>query len=268
MFSMFLIHNVFQAKTMKTTNTLKAITKTLRVAICGVGTVGGGVAQILAQNAELLTARCGGRSLDLIAVADQRPLNELEEELKGHLNVTHYSDAMKMIEEEDLDVIVETIGGYTVALNVCGTALEKGVSICTANKALLALHGKKLASIAESNNAHIGWEAAVGGGIPCIRVLKQGLAANNITYAAGILNGTCNFILTTMKEEGRDFDDVLAEAQEKGYAETPPDLDVDGIDTAHKISLVRVSTKKRFDPSDLMTVLTNFVFFLFSFFFL
>ena len=108
---------------------MKAITKTLRVAICGVGTVGGGVAQILAQNAELLTARCGGRSLDLIAVADQRPLNELEEELKGHLNVTHYSDAMKMVEEEDLDVIVETIGGYTVALNVCGTALEKGVSI-------------------------------------------------------------------------------------------------------------------------------------------
>ena len=100
------------------------------------------------------------------------------------------------------------------------------------------MHGQHLATIAEKNSATIGWEAAVGGGIPCIRTLRQGCAANNINYAAGILNGTCNFILTTMKETGRTFDDVLSEAQELGYAETPPDLDVDGIDTAHKIALV------------------------------
>ena len=105
-------------------------------------------------------------------------------------------------------------------------------------QAMLAVHAAELTTIAESNNAKIGWEAAVGGGIPCIRALREGCAANRISYAAGILNGTCNFILTTMKETGRGFDDVLAEAQALGYAETPPDLDVDGIDTAHKLSLV------------------------------
>ena len=143
-----------------------------------------------------------------------------------------------MANTADVDVIVETIGGYGVALKIANGALGRGVSLVTANKAMLAVHAAELTAAAESNDAKIGWEAAVGGGIPCIRALREGCAANRISYAAGILNGTCNFILTTMKESGRDFDDVLAEAQALGYAETPPDLDVDGIDTAHKLSLV------------------------------
>jgi homoserine dehydrogenase len=215
-----------------------ATNNALRVAIAGVGTVGGGIAQILSSNAQVLAARCRGREIQLVAVADQRPLAELSAELQGHNLVSHYDDAVKMVHDEDLDVVVETMGGYSVSKTMCEAALHKGISVVTANKALLAVHGKALTTIAERNNATIGWEAAVGGGIPCIRALRQGCAANNVEYAAGILNGTCNFILTTMKETGRDFDDVLNEAQALGYAETPPDLDVDGIDTAHKISLV------------------------------
>ena len=161
-----------------------------------------------------------------------------------------YSDAVDMAAADDVDAVVETIGGYTVALTVAMTALENGKSVMTANKAMLAMHADNLTSAAEATGASIGWEAAVGGGIPCIRGLREGLSANNVTYAAGILNGTCNFILTTMKNEGRDFEDVLAEAQALGYAETPPDLDVDGIDTAHKLALVAATAngcKPNFD---------------------
>ena len=209
----------------------------LRVGLAGVGTVGGGIAQILNGQRSLIAQRCG-RAIDLVAVADQRPIESLEAELRGHTDLKHYSDAVDMANNADVDVIIETIGGYGVALKIANGALSRGVSLVTANKAMLAVHAAELTSIAESNNAKIGWEAAVGGGIPCIRALREGCAANRISYAAGILNGTCNFILTTMKETGRSFDDVLAEAQALGYAETPPDLDVDGIDTAHKLSLV------------------------------
>ena len=212
----------------------------LRVAIAGLGTVGGGISQILHANRAVLAQRCGGRAIELVAVADQRPLDELQKAgvLDGHEGMRHFPDAVAMAEQCDADVIVETIGGYKVALDIAGTALRRGLSLVTANKALLATHGGALATAAEENGAKIGWEAAVGGGIPCIRALKEGCAANRVTYAAGILNGTCNFILSTMKQTGRGFEDVLAEAQARGYAETPPDLDVDGIDTAHKIALV------------------------------
>jgi homoserine dehydrogenase len=210
----------------------------LRVAIAGVGTVGGGIATILGAHRNLLAQRCG-RPIELVAVADQRPKSKLVDELAGWDQVEHYSDAVNMVETcQDLDVVVETIGGYGVALKIAKGALGRGISLVTANKAMLAVHASDLVTTAESNKAKIGWEAAVGGGIPCIRSLREGCSANRISYAAGILNGTCNFILTTMKETGRDFDDVLAEAQALGYAETPPDLDIDGIDTAHKLSLV------------------------------
>jgi len=209
----------------------------LRVGLAGVGTVGGGIAQILSGQRSLIAQRCG-RAIDLVAVADQRPIEALEAELRGHADLKHYSDAVDMANNADVDVIIETIGGYGTALKIANGALGRGVSLVTANKAMLAVHAAELTTIAESNNAKIGWEAAVGGGIPCIRALREGCAANRISYAAGILNGTCNFILTTMKETGRGFDDVLAEAQALGYAETPPDLDVDGIDTAHKLSHV------------------------------
>jgi len=205
----------------------------LRVGVAGLGTVGGGICQILKSNAPLIAARCGGRAVELAAVADIVKPEGLD--ISG---ATFYDDAVAMASEADIDVVVETIGGYGIALTVAEKALESSKSIVTANKAMLAIHGPRLAATAEQNGVTIGWEAAVGGGIPCIKSLKEGLAANNITYAAGIMNGTCNFILTTMKETGRAFDDVLAEAQAKGYAETPPDLDVDGIDTAHKLALV------------------------------
>jgi len=211
--------------------------KALRVGLAGVGTVGGGISQILSAQRGLLAER-GGRAIDLVAVADQRPIEALSNELQGHHALKHYADAVEMAQKADVDVIVETIGGYGVALKIANAALGRGVSLVTANKALLAVHAAELTVLAESQKAKIGWEAAVGGGIPCIRALREGCSANRISYAAGILNGTCNFILTTMKETGRGFEDVLAEAQSLGYAETPPDLDVDGIDTAHKLSLV------------------------------
>jgi homoserine dehydrogenase len=211
----------------------------LRVAIAGLGTVGGGVANLLSTNAALIASRTTGRGVELVAIADQRPHDDLKQEFGPSLgNSQYFADAVDMARSGCADVVVETIGGYGIALQVGEEALRSGASLVTANKALLAVHGENLAVMAEGTGASIGWEAAVGGGIPCIKVLREGLAGNNVRYAAGILNGTCNFILTTMKETGRDFDDVLAEAQSLGYAETPPDLDVDGIDTAHKISLV------------------------------
>ena len=143
-----------------------------------------------------------------------------------------------MARSQAADIVVEAIGGDDIALKVSVEALKHGANLVTANKAMLAIHGETLASLAESSSKNIGWEAAVGGGIPCIRSLKDGMAADQLEYAAGILNGTCNFILTTMKDTGRQFEDVLEEAQRLGYAETPPHLDVDGIDTAHKLSLV------------------------------
>lgn len=205
----------------------------LRVAVAGLGTVGGGVINLLKGNSAIIASRCM-RPVEVVAAADiNKPSADVD--MAG---ITFYDDAVKMAAEADADVVVETIGGYGVALTVTETALSNSKSLVTANKAMLALHGPRLAGLAEEKKVTIGWEAAVGGGIPCIKALKEGLAGNNITYAAGIMNGTCNFILTTMKETGRAFDDVLAEAQAKGYAETPPDLDVDGIDTAHKLALV------------------------------
>ena len=177
----------------------RAAARPLRVAIAGVGTVGGGVAQILNVHRALLAQRCG-RAIELVAVADQRPIDKLSAELDGHGKVLHYRDAVRMAEESpDVDVIVETIGGYNVARNVAKSALKSGISLVTANKAMLAVHASDLTAAAEKSGAKIGWEAAVGGGIPCIRALREGCAANRISYAAGILNGTCNFILTTVR---------------------------------------------------------------------
>ena len=151
--------------------------RALRVGLAGVGTVGGGIAQILSGNRSLIAQRCG-RAVDLVAVADQRPIEALEAELRGHNELKHYSDAVEMANTADVDVIVETIGGYGVALKIANGALGRGVSLVTANKAMLAVHAAELTSVAESNHAKIGWEAAVGGGIPCIRALREGCAAN------------------------------------------------------------------------------------------
>ena len=207
----------------------------LRVAVAGMGTVGGGVMQILKKKAPML-ARRAGRPIELVACSDLAQMDVPGVSMDG---VKFYDDCIAMANEQECDVLVETIGGMGVAKGFFEAGLGKGKNVVTANKALLATHGLALATVAESSGVTIGYEAAIGGGIPCVKGLREGLSANEVQRVHGIINGTCNYILTTMAETGRDFEDVLAEAQAKGYAETPPDLDVDGPDTAHKLCLVR-----------------------------
>src|SRR5690606_21582153 len=150
-----------------------------------------------------------------------------------------YDDPMALAADPEVDLVVELIGGADgPALALCQAALEAGKPVVTANKALLAHHGAALARLAEAHGVTIGFEAAVAGGIPIVKILREGLAGNRISRIYGILNGTCNHVLTTMRESGRDFDDVLAEAQRLGYAEADPSFDVDGIDAAHKLALL------------------------------
>jgi homoserine dehydrogenase len=169
-------------------------------------------------------------------VADPRRHDRLNDCLDG---VEWLDDALALVEDPNVDVIVETIGGSDgIAKKLCEAALKKGKSIVTANKALIAHHGMALTKIAEQSGATLAFEAAVAGGIPIIKSVREGLAANTISKVYGILNGTCNYILTEMRETGRDFEVVLKEAQEKGYAEADPTFDVDGIDTAHKLAIL------------------------------
>ncbi len=207
-----------------------------KIAIAGLGTVGAGVVKLLVANAEMIAARAG-RPLSITAVSalDRSVLKELPIPAE----TTWFDDAVTMAASADADVIVELIGGAEgIARRVAETALANGRHVVTANKALLAHHGVALATIAEAKGLALAFEAAVAGGIPIIKALKEGLAGNSVQQVYGILNGTCNYILTTMRETGRDFADVLAEAQTLGYAEADPSFDVDGIDTAHKLSLL------------------------------
>ncbi|CAA7612917.1 homoserine dehydrogenase [Magnetospirillum sp. UT-4] len=209
------------------------MSKGLRIAIAGLGTVGGGTVQLLHDHAALLEARAG-RKLELVACAALAKPDDLP--LDG---VPFFADARAMAAEADYDVLVELIGGAGgIALEVVKTALGRGRSVVTANKAMIAHHGVELARLAEDKGAAIGFEASVGGGIPIIKSLREGLAGNRVTKVMGILNGTCNYILTTMRDQGRDFADVLAEAQRLGYAEADPGFDIDGIDTAHKLAIL------------------------------
>jgi homoserine dehydrogenase len=205
----------------------------LKIAIAGLGTVGGGTVHLLRDHAELLAARAG-RPLTLVgAAALEKPAGL---PLDG---VPFFTDARVMAAEADYDVLVELIGGAKgIALDVVKTALERGRSVVTANKAMIAHHGVELARLAEAKGGNIGFEASVGGGIPVIKSLREGLAGNRVTKVMGILNGTCNYILTTMRDSGRDFADVLAEAQALGYAEADPSFDIDGTDTAHKLAIL------------------------------
>ncbi len=205
----------------------------LKIAIAGLGTVGGGTVELLHAQAELLAARAG-RTLAVVACAalarpDHLPLGEAR----------FFTDARAMAREAEYDVLVELIGGADgIALDIVTAALERGRSVVTANKAMIAHHGVTLARLAEKTGAALGFEASVGGGIPVIKALREGLAGNRVNRVMGILNGTCNYILTTMREQGRDFADVLAEAQKLGYAEADPSFDIDGVDTAHKLAIL------------------------------
>jgi homoserine dehydrogenase len=211
------------------------MTSPLRIGIAGLGTVGAGVVKLLAEHGRLLALR-GGRPLKLVAVSARRKARKRDIDVSG---VRWESDPLALASAPDIDVVVELIGGSRgVARRLVQTALRSGKHVVTANKALLALHGAELAALAEKKGAILAFEAAVAGGIPIIKALREGLVGNRVRRLYGILNGTCNYILTTMRETGRDFDAVLAEAQAAGYAEADPSFDVDGIDAAHKLAVL------------------------------
>lgn len=207
----------------------------LKIAIAGLGTVGAGTVKLLAENADLLTRRCG-RPLIVTAVSARDRKRERGVDLS---RATWFDDPVRLAAEADADVIVEVIGGSDgAAKSVVETAIGRKRDVVTANKALLALHGAALARAADQAGVSLAFEAAVAGGIPIVKALREGLAGNRITRVYGILNGTCNYILSTMRKSKREFGDVLAEAQKLGYAEADPSFDIDGIDTAHKLAIL------------------------------
>ena len=207
-----------------------------KVAVAGLGTVGSGVVKLLREQRNVLLKRCG-RLIELTAVADLNPARA--EELNLPASVAFYRDAREMAEKADADVIIELIGGADgIAYELCLSALNRDKNFVTANKAMIAHHGNELARLAEEHGVFFGYEAAVAGGIPIIKALREGLVGNRISEVYGILNGTCNYILTMMRETGRPFNDVLADAQKLGYAEADPSFDIDGIDTAHKTCIL------------------------------
>ncbi|MSO76467.1 MAG: homoserine dehydrogenase [Alphaproteobacteria bacterium] len=207
----------------------------LRVALAGLGTVGAGTVALLAAHGALLERRCGRRLLVTDVSARSRG-RDRGVDLTGF---TWHDDPVAMARRAEVDVIVELIGGADgVAKAVCEAGLAAGRHVVTANKALLAKHGTALARSAEAAGLTLAFEASVAGGIPIVKALREGLAANELSRVYGILNGTCNYILTTMRESGREFADVLAEAQRLGFAEADPAFDIDGIDAAHKLAVL------------------------------
>ncbi|HUH84965.1 MAG TPA: homoserine dehydrogenase [Stellaceae bacterium] len=207
----------------------------LRIAIAGLGTVGAGTLQLLQRNAELLERRAG-RRLVVSAVAARARSRDRGVDLGA---ARWFDDPVAMAVDPDIDVVVELIGGSDgIAREVVSRAIAAGKHVATANKALIAHHGAALARQAEEKGVALLFEAAVAGGIPILKALREGLVANQVKRIYGILNGTCNFILTTMRETGREFADVLAEAQQRGYAEADPSFDIDGVDAAHKLALL------------------------------
>lgn len=211
--------------------------KTLNIGIAGLGTVGMGVVKILSSQAELLTKRSGKRiKIQAVSARDRHKDRGAGLMLEG---VNWYTNPVELAMDADVDVVVEAIGGDSgPAYELCERALKDGKHVVTANKALIAHHGEYLAGLAEENNVTLAFEAAVAGGVPVVKALKEGLAGNKITRVLGIMNGTCNYMLTVMQETGRNFDDILKDAQELGYAEADPSFDVDGIDTAHKLAIL------------------------------
>ncbi len=207
----------------------------LRIALAGLGTVGAGVIRLVEANAALI-ARRAGRPLQITAVSARDRNKDRGVDLSPYAWV---DDMVILGERDDVDVVVELVGGSDgPALALARTTFEAGKSLVTANKAMIAHHGLELAAKAEAANVGLKFEAAVAGGIPVIKGLREGAAANEIERVYGILNGTCNFILSTMEDTGRDFADVLAEAQAKGYAEADPAFDIEGTDAAHKLSIL------------------------------
>ena len=206
----------------------------VKVGVLGLGTVGGGTVNVLQRNAEEI-ARRAGRGI-VVTHAAARDLNKPRICSTDGITVT--ATPQDVVEDPEVQIIVELIGGDTLALDLVMRAIENGKHVVTANKALIAKHGNKIFEAAQAKGVIVAFEAAVAGGIPIIKAIREGLAGNRIEWLAGIINGTGNFILTEMRDKGRDFDDVLKEAQELGYAEADPEFDVEGIDAAHKLTIL------------------------------
>ena len=205
-----------------------------KVGLLGLGTVGGGTATVLLRNVDQIQQRLG-RRIEIthaagLGIADQTILDA------GKVKLTE--NAFEVVDDPEVEIVVELIGGYTLAKELVLKAIENGKHVVTANKALIATHGPEIMQAAQANGVNVAYEAAVAGGIPIIKAVREGLAANRINWIAGIINGTGNFILTEMRDKGRDFDDVLSEAQALGYAEADPTFDVEGIDAAHKLTIL------------------------------
>ena len=208
--------------------------KPVKVGLLGLGTVGGGTFRVLKRNAEEI-ARRAGRAIQITHAAAHAYDPDT---VPGIDQIEVSNDAFAVVDNPELDIIIELIGGYSPAKELVLKAIENGKHVVTANKALIALHGNEIFAAAQKKGVTVAFEAAVAGGIPIIKAVREGLAANQIEWAAGIINGTGNYILTEMRDKGRDFDDVLAEAQALGYAEADPSFDVEGIDAAQKLTIL------------------------------
>jgi homoserine dehydrogenase len=208
--------------------------KPINVGLLGIGTVGGGTFAVLSRNAEEITRRAG-RPIQISIVAD-RDAERARALTKGACRVT--DDAFAVVSDPEVDIIVELIGGYSVARELVLEAIANGKHVVTANKALLAIHGTEIFAAAQKHGVMVAFEAAVAGGVPIIKAVREGLTANRIEWIAGIINGTTNFILSEMRDKGLAFDVVLKEAQALGYAEADPTTDIEGFDAAHKITIL------------------------------
>jgi homoserine dehydrogenase len=210
------------------------VVRPVRVGLIGFGTIGAGVVRLLRANrAEI--ARRAGRPIVMRAIAD---LDLDTDRGVATTGIRLTRDAAALLADPDVDIVLELIGGYEPARRFVLEAIRRGKDLVTANKALLAVHGEEIVAAAEAAGVRVGFEASVGGGIPILRTLKEGLAGDRTTAVFGIVNGTCNHVLTTMTREGRSFEDVLTEAQRLGLAEADPSTDVDGIDSAHKLAIL------------------------------
>ena len=208
--------------------------KTMNVGLIGIGTVGGGTWEVLRRNAEEITRRAGA-PIKITMVAC-RNVERAQKIVGGAAEVV--SDPFEIIKRPEIDIVVELIGGYTTAKDIVLKAIEAGKRVVTANKALLAVHGAEIFAAAQKKGVMVAFEAAVAGGIPIIKALREGLTANRIEWVAGIINGTTNFILSEMRDKGLSFAEVLKEAQRLGYAEADPTFDIEGVDAAHKATLI------------------------------
>ncbi|BBB66704.1 homoserine dehydrogenase [Undibacterium sp. YM2] len=208
--------------------------KPIKVGLLGIGTVGSGTFNVLKRN-QLEITRRAGRSIEIAMVADLN-VERARELTNGECEVVN--DANLVVSNPDIDIVIELIGGYGIAKDLVMKAIANGKHVVTANKALLATHGNEIFKAAEEKGVMVAFEAAVAGGIPIIKALREGLTANRIQWIAGIINGTTNFILSEMRDKGLDFSAVLKQAQELGYAEADPTFDIEGVDAAHKATIM------------------------------